>query len=86
MESTIEDLIHPDGWLPWEGEFALSTLFYAEYNNKGPGAKLDARVDWPGYKIIKKEEANKFTVENFLQGYDWLNVKGVPVRYTLYSL
>ncbi|PON49412.1 Pectinesterase inhibitor domain containing protein [Parasponia andersonii] len=85
MESNIEDLIHPDGWLSWEGEFALKTLFYAEYNNKGPGAKVDARVNWPGYKVLNKEEANKFTVENFLQGSDWLNVKGVPVRFTLYN-
>ncbi|XP_062088876.1 putative pectinesterase/pectinesterase inhibitor 45 [Humulus lupulus] len=85
MESTIEDLIHPDGWLPWEGEFALKTLYYAEYNNKGPGAKVTTRVNWPGYSVINKKEAEKFTVENFLQGNDWLNIKGIPVRYTLYT-
>uniref|UniRef100_A0A803QRY6 Pectinesterase n=1 Tax=Cannabis sativa TaxID=3483 RepID=A0A803QRY6_CANSA len=85
MESTIEDLIHPDGWLPWEGEFALKTLYYAEYNNKGPGAKVTNRVNWAGYNVIDKIEAQKFTVENFLQGNDWLNIKGIPVRYTLYT-
>lgn len=85
MESTIEDFIHPDGWLPWQGDFALSTLYYAEYNNKGPGAKIDKRVKWPGYKsVITKEEANQYTVQNFLPG-DWVNVKGVPLRPTLYQ-
>lgn len=83
MESTIEDFIHPDGWLPWQGDFALNTLYYAEYSNKGPGASIDKRVKWPGYKsVITKEEARQYTVQNFLQG-DWVNVKVVPVRYTL---
>lgn len=83
MESTIEDLIHSDGWLPWQGDFALKTLYYGEFSNKGAGAKVDGRVTWPGYKKINKEEASKFTVGSFLQG-NWLNGTGVPVRYTLY--
>jgi len=85
MESTIHDVIHPDGWLPWQGDFALNTLYYAEYNNKGPGAKVDKRVHWPGYKsVITREEALQYTVQNFLQG-DWVNVKDVPVHDTLYE-
>lgn len=83
MESDIEDIIHPDGWMPWEGEFALKTLYYAEYNNKGAGSKTTARVKWPGYKVIDKQEANKFTVENFLPG-SWLNATGVPVQKSFY--
>ncbi|XP_009369731.1 putative pectinesterase/pectinesterase inhibitor 45 [Pyrus x bretschneideri] len=85
MESTIEDLIHPDGWTPWEGDFALKTLYYAEYNNKGPGAKTDNRVKWDGYKKINKEEAMQYTVGPFLKGHAWLKVEGVPVRFGLFE-
>ncbi|XP_075672714.1 putative pectinesterase/pectinesterase inhibitor 45 [Castanea sativa] len=84
MESSIEDIIHPDGWLPWEGDFALKTLSYAEYNNKGPGAKVNARVKWPGHKIIRREEATKYTVGPFLQG-NWITAAGVPVHFGLFS-
>lgn len=82
MESTIGDLIHPDGWLPWEGDFGLKTLFYTEFNNKGPGATLTARVKWPGYKSITKEQATQFTVGPFLRG-DWVKASGTPVHMGL---
>ncbi|XP_043721261.1 putative pectinesterase/pectinesterase inhibitor 45 [Telopea speciosissima] len=84
MESTIGDLIHPDGWLPWQGDFALNTLFYAEYNNKGPGASLSARVKWPGYKVITKKEAQLYTVEPFLQS-NWIKATGTPVKVGFFA-
>lgn len=84
MESTIGDLIHPDGWMPWEGDFALKTLYYGEYNNRGPGANLKARVKWPGHKVIKRDEAMKFTVENFIQGGQWVKPTGFPVQLGLF--
>jgi len=84
MESTIDDFIHPDGWLAWQGNFALSTLFYAEFNNKGPGANVAARVKWPGHKIINQQEALEYTVGPFLQG-DWITATGVPVHFGLYG-
>ncbi|XP_034910698.1 putative pectinesterase/pectinesterase inhibitor 45 [Populus alba] len=85
MESTIGDFIHPDGWLPWQGEFGLKTLYYAEYNNKGAGAKTTARIKWPGYHIINNEEAMKFTAEPFYQG-DWISATGSPIHLGLFSL
>lgn len=61
MESeNIGDLIHTDGWLPWEGNFALNTLYYAEYSNTGPGASTDDRVKWIGRKDINRDEASKY--------------------------
>jgi pectinesterase inhibitor-like protein len=84
MESSIEDFIDPAGFMPWEGDFALKTLYYAEFNNKGPGAKINARVKWPGYKKINKQEAAKFTVGTFLDG-DWIKGAGVPVHFGLYN-
>ncbi|GJV86797.1 pectinesterase-like protein [Tanacetum coccineum] len=35
MESVVDDFIQPDGWLPWQGTFALDTCFYGEYANVG---------------------------------------------------
>ncbi|CAN6470303.1 unnamed protein product [Victoria cruziana] len=86
MESIIGDLIRPEGWLPWDGNFALDTLFYAEYNNRGPGAKVDKRVQWKGFKVIKdRSEAMKFTVERFIDGARWVKATGSPVRLSLFD-
>ncbi|KAK9991971.1 hypothetical protein SO802_026956 [Lithocarpus litseifolius] len=79
MESTIGDLIQPAGWLEWAGNFALDTLFYAEYANQGPGAKTAGRVKWKGYKVITdRNEALQFTVSPFIQGNQWLGNSTVP--------
>ncbi|KAJ0797185.1 putative pectinesterase [Helianthus annuus] len=79
MRSYIGDLIDPAGWLEWSGDFALSTLYYGEYMNRGPGSNTSARVTWPGYRVITNEtEASQFTVTNFIQGGEWLNGTGVP--------
>ncbi|XP_050215978.1 putative pectinesterase/pectinesterase inhibitor 45 [Mercurialis annua] len=82
METIIEDFIHPEGWLAWEGEKGLKTLYYAEFNNKGAGSKTNGRVKWAGYHVIGKEVANKFTVMPFLQG-DWITAVGAPVHFGL---
>ncbi|KAE9608196.1 putative pectinesterase [Lupinus albus] len=84
MESEIGDIIHPDGWLPWAGNFALNTLYYAEFNNTGPGSNTNARVNWVGRKVINKDEATKFTVGSFLNG-TWINGRGVPAQMGLYN-
>ncbi|ERN13140.1 pectinesterase [Amborella trichopoda] len=76
MESTLGDLIQPDGWMPWEGDFALKTLFYAEYGNKGPGAQTARRVKWS--RVIKRSDALQFTAGPFLQARQWLPSTGVP--------
>ncbi|KAK9131553.1 hypothetical protein Sjap_012040 [Stephania japonica] len=86
MESTIDDLINAAGWLPWEGDFALQTLYYAEYNNNGPGADVTARVNWAGYKkSITKDEASNYTVGPFLQGENWVKDSGTQVHLGLFT-
>ncbi|XP_010437784.1 PREDICTED: putative pectinesterase/pectinesterase inhibitor 45 [Camelina sativa] len=85
MESTIEDVIDPVGWLRWqETDYAVDTLFYAEYKNDGPSGATASRVKWPGFRVIKKEEAMKYTVGPFLQG-EWINGIGSPVKFGLYE-
>ncbi|XP_074280828.1 putative pectinesterase/pectinesterase inhibitor 45 [Silene latifolia] len=85
MESTIEDFVDPAGWMPWEGDFALKTLYYAEFNNNGPGSNVGKRVNWAGYKkSITKKEAESFTVIPFLQGSSWIEENpNVQVRLRL---
>ncbi|CAI9087782.1 OLC1v1021951C1 [Oldenlandia corymbosa var. corymbosa] len=81
MQSTISDHINPAGWAPWDGDFALKTLYYGEYLNRGPGAGTSQRVKWPGYRVITSAaEANKFTVAQLIQGGQWL--KNTGVTYT----
>ena len=79
MESTMGDLIHRRGWLARNGTFAVDTLFYAEYGNKGSGADTSGRVDWKGYKVISnRTEALDYTVAPFIQGDEWLRRSGIP--------
>ncbi|PIA61291.1 hypothetical protein AQUCO_00300669v1 [Aquilegia coerulea] len=78
MQSFIDSLIDPAGWHEWDGNFALSTLYYAEYDNRGPGSSTANRVTWPGYHVIGAANATAFTVSNFLSGDSWLPATGVP--------
>ncbi|KAK4273320.1 hypothetical protein QN277_021746 [Acacia crassicarpa] len=85
MESRIGDFIQPEGWTPWAGNAYLNTLYYAEYNNEGPGANVARRVRWPGYKgLISRNEAAQFTAGIFLKGgptsraEDWMKPLHVP--------
>ncbi|CAK9187767.1 unnamed protein product [Ilex paraguariensis] len=78
MQSNIGDHIDPTGWSVWDGDFALKTLYYGEYMNKGPGAGTSMRVKWPGYRVITSAaEASKFTVAELIQGGSWLKSTGI---------
>ncbi|KAK8499476.1 hypothetical protein V6N13_061006 [Hibiscus sabdariffa] len=79
MRSYIDDSVNPAGWLEWNETFGLSTLYYGEYLNRGPGANTSARVNWPGYRVMENStEASQFSVGAFIQGNDWLNSTDIP--------
>nr|XP_043618973.1 probable pectinesterase/pectinesterase inhibitor 17 [Erigeron canadensis] len=79
MKTSLDSIIDPSGWLPWSGNFALSTLYYGEYMNTGPGSSTSKRVNWKGYHVITSStEAAKFTVGNFITGGSWLPATNVP--------
>lgn len=78
MQSSITDVIQPAGWYEWDGDFALSTLYYAEYANAGAGASTANRVTWPGFRVITASEAQAFTVSQFISGANWLPATGFP--------
>nr|KYP41143.1 Pectinesterase/pectinesterase inhibitor PPE8B [Cajanus cajan] len=78
MQSYISEVLRPEGWLEWNGSLYLDTLYYAEYNNYGPGAKLDNRVKWPGYHVINDStQAYNFTVAHLILGHLWLPSTGI---------
>ncbi|GAB4825947.1 hypothetical protein Ancab_008815, partial [Ancistrocladus abbreviatus] len=73
METYLDSLINSAGWLAWDGDFALSTLFYGEYKNSGPGSLTSGRVKWGGYKVITSvTEATEYSVASFIAGQSWL--------------
>ncbi|KAH7862153.1 hypothetical protein Vadar_000795 [Vaccinium darrowii] len=79
MKTYLGSLINPAGWLPWRGDFALSTLYYGEYMNTGPGSSTAHRVNWTGYHdITDASVASHYTVENFIAGELWLPATNVP--------
>ncbi|CAK9144683.1 unnamed protein product [Ilex paraguariensis] len=79
MQSTISDVINPAGWYEWDGNFALDTLFYAEYQNTGTGASTSKRVTWKGYRVLTSaSQAQPFSPGNFIAGGSWLSSTGFP--------
>ncbi|XP_068665378.1 pectinesterase-like [Aristolochia californica] len=79
MKSDVSDVIRPEGWYPWNEDFALDTLYYAEYQNTGTGAGTAGRVNWKGYKVITQTaEAEQFSAGNFISGSSWLRSTGFP--------
>ncbi|KAH7655319.1 Pectinesterase protein [Dioscorea alata] len=78
MQSYLGSAIRPEGWLAWQGEYALDTLYYGEYMNFGPGSGLGNRVKWSGYHAITDlAQAINFTVSQFIDGNLWLPSTGV---------
>lgn len=76
MQTFLDDLVSPAGWLEWSGNFALRTLYYGEYRNTGPGSNVAGRVKWS--RVIKTaDEANQFTVASLIAGNSWLPSTGV---------
>ncbi|CAA3024308.1 probable pectinesterase/pectinesterase inhibitor 17 [Olea europaea var. sylvestris] len=79
LQTYMDSLVDPAGWLEWDGNFALNTLYYGEYRNSGPGSATGRRVGWRGYRVITSPtEASRFTAENFIAGRSWLPATSVP--------
>jgi pectinesterase len=56
--------IAPEGWSNWGNPENEKTVFYAEYQCTGAGAKVKSRVPWS--KQLTDKEANEYTRENIL--------------------
>ncbi|XP_022973729.1 pectinesterase-like [Cucurbita maxima] len=78
MQCQIDDLIHPDGWMRWSDDSTLNTLYYTEFDNRGPGAAKENRVKWKGIKQITATQAINFTPSLFIHGDSWIKSSGIP--------
>ncbi|KAK4476637.1 hypothetical protein RD792_015797 [Penstemon davidsonii] len=80
MESFLDDIIKPEGWLFWNGR-TTTTLQYREYQNRGPGAATVGRVHWKGFKVVTRSmELRGFTVGEFIKGNGWLPRTQIPYK------
>ncbi|OIW17486.1 hypothetical protein TanjilG_22598 [Lupinus angustifolius] len=82
LETYIGDLIQPDGFMPWQTATGIptntDTCFYAEVNNRGPGADITKRVKWEGVKKLTPQIATSFFPSKFFHGDDWIRVTKIP--------
>ncbi|MGD7309644.1 pectinesterase family protein, partial [Ralstonia pseudosolanacearum] len=83
MESRIGDFLRPEGWMKWnETSKFENSCEYREYGNKGPGADKSKRVKWPGFKVVDKAQAEKYTITRFSRGsLRALKPSGVPFTF-----
>jgi len=56
--------IRPESWQVWSNKENFTTTFYAEYENRGPGAKKDNRVGWS--QQLSKNDSKQYTIKNIL--------------------
>ncbi|CAH8391115.1 unnamed protein product [Eruca vesicaria subsp. sativa] len=73
VNCNLESLISPEGWSPWDGDFALKTLYYGEYKNTGPGSVRSKRVPWSSE--IPEKHVDVYSVASFIQADEWASSK-----------
>ncbi|KAL0414771.1 UNVERIFIED_CONTAM: putative pectinesterase/pectinesterase inhibitor 21 [Sesamum radiatum] len=78
MQSLIDGFIAPEGWSVWQGTFALDTLYYGEFKNRGPGSDMSRRVRWKGIQTITPAIAESFTPARLFAGDEWVAQSGIP--------
>lgn len=64
LRSELGAHIKKEGWHDWNKEETRLQVFYAEYENYGPGASPENRIYWSHQ--LTDEEAKKYTKENIL--------------------
>lgn len=60
----LDKHIKEEGWHNWNKQDAEQTVFYAEYNSTGPGAK-GTRAAWA--KSLSKKESENFSLKKLLE-------------------
>lgn len=72
INCTLGAHILPEGWEVWDGDAMFPhkerTVFYAEYNSSGKGAKPEKRVWWSHQ--IYENELPQYTKASVLKGHD----------------
>lgn len=69
MQTFLDAIVSPSGWEKWNDSVPVpNTVFYGEFENRGPGANTTGRVQWPAFHVINASVAAGYTVRNFIQG------------------
>jgi len=68
LNTTMSDVVRPEGWFNWNDPAREKTARYAEFNSTGAGANPGSRVGWS--RQLPVAEAGKITVESVLGGPD----------------
>ncbi|KAJ3678056.1 hypothetical protein LUZ60_001859 [Juncus effusus] len=74
IDCWMNEIIRPEGWLAWNGDFALKTLYYGEFGSSGPGGDVSKRVSWSSQ--VPKEHLGVYSIESFIQGQQWIPNNG----------
>lgn len=62
IHSFLDHFVNPQGWSIWSGNENHLTAYYAEYQNFGPGATSENRIEWSHQ--LNDSEADKYTIKN----------------------
>ncbi|KAH6792761.1 Pectin lyase-like superfamily protein [Perilla frutescens var. hirtella] len=71
----LSDVVKPEGWSNNFHPETNSTVFFGEYNNRGPGSNLENRVKFA--KKLSPNEAKPFTNLGYIDAASWL---GPPIK------
>lgn len=71
IHTELPSVVIPQGWNAWGKTPGVPQAYYAEYEDKGPGANPVGRVTW-SYQL-KSDEVTQFLPTRFLAGGDHWN-------------
>ncbi len=71
LNTTMSEVVRPEGWHNWRQPDREKTARYAEFNSSGPGAAPQARVAWA--RRLGVVEAEAISAEKVLGGPDGWN-------------
>ncbi|XP_020581732.1 probable pectinesterase/pectinesterase inhibitor 41 [Phalaenopsis equestris] len=86
MQCYMDGFVRPEGWVEWGEEEAPKSIYYGEFENFGAGAGTEGRVRWEGFRRMRKVDAERFTVGEFIGGDDWILNDSVPYKSGLVDL
>lgn len=69
LESDLGAHVHPAGWHNWSEPGREETATYVEYDNRGPGAATEERVEWAA--TLTPAQAERYATGNVLGGPDF---------------
>ncbi|KAL6614074.1 hypothetical protein ACP70R_036344 [Stipagrostis hirtigluma subsp. patula] len=68
---TLAEIVQPQGWMAWNGDFALKTLYFGEYDSAGPGGRDASRREaWSSR--VPRDHVNTYSMADFIQGHEWI--------------